>query len=215
MLEHILIKPLEYVARITYLSIYDLTLNYGLSLLVLSVVSYIFMSSIMRLVTRFSERETIIQNIINPQVKKIKMESNGVEQHQRIARLYKRYSYHPILSLRSVVPFLIQLPFLFAAYIMLNNLDVIRGVSFFVINDISKPDSLLFGINLLPFLMTIIYIITVLLTKKSNLRDKMQAMFVAVLFLAILYKASAALIIFWTMNNVLSLIRTIIVKGYN
>lgn len=209
MLENIFILPLEYVAKILYLKIYSLISNYGISLFILSIISNIFMIALMRLVSRFSDRESKMQEILIPQIQKIKSESKGEKRHRRISTLYKRYSYHPIMGMRSAVPVLAQLPFLFAAYVMLNNLEAIKGVSFLLVANLGEPDAILAGIHILPLLMTIVNIATALVTKEFSLREKLQANFIAVFFLVLLYNASSALIIFWTTNNLLLLIRTL------
>jgi membrane protein insertase Oxa1/YidC/SpoIIIJ len=70
-----------------------------------------------------------------------------------LRKLYRRYRYHPILALRSALPLFFQLPFLFAAYHALNGLEELSGVSFWIINDLSKRMRW-FWVQFLPFMMT-------------------------------------------------------------
>lgn len=210
MLEYIFVTPLEYAAKALYLLIYNLTSNYGISLLILSVISNLLMIAAIKAVSRFADRETKIQKILQPQILKIKQESRGEEKHRRITRLYKRYSYHPIYNLRAAIPVFVQLPFLFAAYIMFSRLEAINGVSFLFIGNLKEPDAILAGINLLPFVMTAVNIITALITKDFTLKEKLQANVIAILFLVLLYGAPSALLLFWTTNNVLLLVRTLV-----
>lgn len=96
---------------------------------------------------------------------------------------------------------------------MLSNATYLSGISFGLIKDLSKPDALLFGINLLPFVMTGINIINAFLTPTFSKKDLIQAIFIAILFLVLLYNAISALLIYWTMNNVIFFIRTLLTRS--
>ena len=127
---------LEWFMRFVYLGLVDLTSNYGLSLILLSILSSLAIVPLTKLVSKYSKREGKIQKIIKPQLNKIKAESSGKERYDRTLNLYKRYSYHPILSLRLILPFIVQLPFLIGAYVMLTRLEAINGVSFLFIKNL-------------------------------------------------------------------------------
>ncbi|MBQ7560342.1 MAG: YidC/Oxa1 family membrane protein insertase, partial [Synergistaceae bacterium] len=87
------------------------------------------------------------------------------------------------------------------------------GVSFFGIKDLSKPDALLAGINILPILMTFFNILATLTTKKFTKRERVQAFVIAALFLVMLYNAPSALLIYWTTNNFIMLLKNIDISG--
>ena len=203
-----ILTPVRVATENVYLFIYAVTGNYGIALLVLSGLSFVLMSGLMAFVGKFAARETKLQEILGPQLRKIKQESRGRERHDRIAGLYRRYRYHPILALRSLVPVFVQLPFLFAAYFMLSELEDIHNQSFLFIRDLSAPDALLAGLNLLPILMTVANIGTALITRGFGTREKVQAGVIAVMFFVLLYSKSSALLLFWTTNNVISLTKT-------
>ena len=126
---------------------------------------------------------------------------SGAEQHKKLQRLYKRYAYHPVLAIRSVTGIILQLPFLMAAYFMLDSLPNIIGESWWIISDLSEPDELLGGVNFLPILMTAINLVGAFSVKDFSRKDKIQAAVVAILFLILLYDAPSALLIYWTCNN--------------
>jgi hypothetical protein len=155
----------------------------------------------MRWASRIQKDEKHLQDILRPQIDKIKGECEGAEQHLRIANLYRSYAYHPVMAVRSVVTIALQIPFLIAAYYMLSELPVIKGRPFLIISDLSQPDGLLFGLNLLPILMTGINLISACTTPSFGKREKVHAGVIALLFLILLYYAPSALLIFWTCNN--------------
>lgn len=196
------IYPLECVYKVLYLALSEsLGNNYGLALVFLSMVTYFLMRPLMKYAGKFQADEKNIQAVLTPQLAAIKENFTGAEQHKKIQRLYKRYAYHPILAVRSVAGIIFQLPFLIAAYFMLENLTDIIGQSWWVIDDLSSPDELLNGINLLPFMMTGINIVSASFVKDFSRRDKIQASVIAILFLVLLYDAPSALLIYWTCNN--------------
>ena len=77
-----------------YLNIFDITSNYGLSLVLLSLFLYVVLFPISRKAQHIQNKEREIQTVIMPQIAKIKETYSGQEQYERIQRLYYRYSYH-------------------------------------------------------------------------------------------------------------------------
>lgn len=206
MLFKFVISPFAYFLKSIYFEIYSIINDYGISLLFLSIVTSIIIKILNIICSGSSRRENLIRKILNPQINKIKIESKGIERHIRIKNLYKRYDYNPIYAFRSIIPFVIQLPFLFAAYYMLSELQVLEGKTFLLIQDLSKPDGLINGFNFLPILMTIINILAGLLSTQLLKKEKIQALFIASLFLLLLYNAPSSLLIYWTFNNFIFLI---------
>lgn len=209
-----ILYPLIWILQIAFLSLTQVIGSYGLALIFLSLITSLIMAWLGRLIKRYPEREALVHSLMLPKLKEIKTDSNPQDRHQKTVALYKKYNYHPILALRSAFPLFLQLPFLFAAYHMLSSLDVLQGVSFWLIRDLSAPDALLAGINLLPIIMTVVNITTALLTTTFSPKDKAQAFVIAGLFLILLYNAASALLVYWTMNNIIFLIRTMLMKKH-
>ena len=185
--------------------------NYGPALLALSLLTSIILSPLEGIARKYEIKEKLIQSIIIPQINKIKQQYKGAERSQRISRLYYRYAYNPLYAVRSAFGILIQLPFLFGAYMMLSAYEPIKGHHFGPIKDLSLQDGLLFGINVLPFLMTFINLCTIYVRRHiMTMRDMVQAGLIALFFLVLLYTAPAALLIYWTGNNAISLIKSFI-----
>ncbi len=199
---NIVFKPFIVALNFLFVSLYNLTGNYGYSLIIMSFVTSLLMAGFRYILRTYPDREQNLQRILEPQLDKIKQESTGHDRHKRIMGLYNRYGYHPIFALRSAIPVFIQLPFLFAAFYVLNNFSDLAGESFFLLKDLSKPDNLKFGVNLLPFLMTLVNIFSSFLTPGFNKKARGQAIGIALFFLILLYSSASALLLYWTMNNV-------------
>ena len=207
-----ILYPLIIGYRFIFLCLYSFTHNYGIALILLSIITSVVINFFNKLLKVYPDRQAQIQTILQPQIEQIKSSYKGEKRQKRIVTLYKKYRYHPILSLRSAVPLLIQLPFLLAAYYMLSNAEFLHEISFGIIKDLSKPDALLFGFNLLPIIMTAINIITAIITPNFSKKDLIQAVFIALLFLVLLYNSVSSLLLYWTMNNVIFFLKTVITK---
>lgn len=204
--------------KLAYFGIFELIQSFvkvpGIALLVLSLVSVSLMLPLEKIVKPIIAREHLMESILSPQVMSIKNSLSGGEQHEALKRLYKRYRYSPIYSIRSTFGILIQLPFLLGAFLMLSDYDGLKDVSFGAIKDLGAPDGLLFGFNLLPLLMTIINILTAWISRLQR-KEFIQSLFISIVFLSILYNSPSALLIYWTANNFLHLIRAIIDRCSN
>lgn len=199
------IFPIELIYKYIYLALYLLIHDYGLALLALSLLNYFLLMPLNKLVRGISETENQMQQILAPQLKMIKESSHAEERQQRIQNLYGRYSYHPIFALRNVFPLLIQLPFLMAVYFMVSSLPDLDNVSFLFISNLAQADGILWGVNLMPIVMTLVSLVNACFIVKLSAPQKKQAVLVALLFLALLYSAPSALLVYWTMNNILIL----------
>ena len=195
------------IFRNLYLYYFELTQSHIPALLLLSLTTSALMFLLNWLFRVYPKREATTQSILTSQIREIKARYRGAEAQLKIHDLFRRYRYHPIYALRSALPLFFQLPFLFAAYHALSDLPALSGIRFGIIADLSLPDAMILGYNVLPFLMTGINLLTALLNPAFRFKEKLQAIFIALFFLALLYKAPAALLIYWTANNFIFLLR--------
>ncbi|MDR0876871.1 MAG: YidC/Oxa1 family membrane protein insertase, partial [Treponema sp.] len=157
------------------------------------------------------ERDT--QKRLAPGVAKIKAVFKGDEQYMILSTYYRQNHYHPVYTLRSTFGLLIQIPFFIAAYSYLSNLEALKGAAFLFIKDLGAPDALIplgGGINALPMVMTLINIIAgAIYTRGFPLKDKIQLYGMALIFLVLLYNSPAGLVVYWTLNNIFSLLKNL------
>ncbi len=204
-----LFSPLIKVYEILFRFTYDITGNYGLSLILLSFLTFIVLNPFNKKAQQIQNREHKIQAVLAPQIEKIKKMYSGREQYENLQWLYQRYSYHPLYAIRSALGLLFQLPFLTAAYYMLSGLGEIKGISWGIIPNLGSPDHLLNGINVLPFVMTTVTIVYAFVMPGISKKERMQTIGIGLFFLILLYSAPSALLIFWTCNLIWSLLENI------
>ncbi len=199
------IQPLESLMAWLYASFYDLTGNYGVSIILLSLAVNAILLPLYAIADRLKDNEKQEKEKMAAELENISNYS-GAEKYYYTREIYRRHGYHPLKSLRVALGFLIQVPFFIAAYLFLGHYENFSGVGFLFIKDLSRPDALLKGINILPFVMTGINLISAFVfTRGTDKSEKVQLYALSALFLGLLYNSPAALVLYWTMNNVFSL----------
>ena len=207
---HSLFEPLIKIYKLLYLFAYDMTGNYGVALILLSFFTFIVLYPFNKKAQQLQNKEHKIQAVLTPQVATIKKQYDGREQYEQLQWLYQRYGYHPLYAIRSALGFIFQIPFLTAAYYMLSRLAEIQGVAWGVISDLGAPDHLLAGINLLPFVMTLVTCVYAFVMPKISKKERLQTIAIGFFFLLLLYTAPSALLIFWTCNLLWSLLDSVL-----
>lgn len=214
MLYELFFQPIVTIFKYLYLALFSMTGKLGLSLILMSIVVNILLRPFSAWASKIQEKERRIQEILAPQIAEIKRKYHGAEQHSELSELYKRYAYNPLYAIRSGMDLFIQLLPLSAAYVMLSSLTILQGQSFAGISDLSRPDGLIFGINLLPIAMTVINFLTTLTTERFTRRERIQAFVIAILFFTLLYNAPSALLVYWTSNNFIMLLKNLYAKTF-
>jgi YidC/Oxa1 family membrane protein insertase len=184
----------------------------GISVLAISAVVSFLCLPLYAIADRRQEAERTLQKKLKPKIDKIKSVFKGDEQYMILSTYYRQNHYHPLYALRSSAGLLIQIPFFIAAYSYLSHLETLRGASFLFIRDLGAPDASIApgGVNFLPLLMTAINCAAgAIYTRGFPLRDKIQVYGTSALFLLLLYNSPAGLVMYWTMNNVFSLLKNV------
>lgn len=216
---NIIISPIKTILEL-FFNFFSKITNNGLAVIGLSFVVTLFCLPLYIVAEQWQEEERRIQAKLKPGVERIKKAFKKDEQYMILTTYYKQNHYHPIMALRSSFSLLIQIPFFIAAYSFLSNVDALKGYSFLFIKDMGAQDALLklgnIHINVLPVAMTLINCISgTIYSKGHELKEKLQIYIMAAVFLVLLYTSPSGLVLYWTMNNVLSLVKNIFYKLKN
>lgn len=219
-LYQIFITPLVQLTEFFYSLFFEVTGNQGIAVIGLSFVVTIFTLPLYMVAEQWQETERNIQKKLKPGVERIKSTFKGDEQYMVLSTFYRENHYHPIYALRSSFSLLIQIPFFIAAYNFLSNLEPLKNYSFLFIKSFGEPDATFhigsFAVNVLPIAMTIINCVAGFIYSKGHpLSEKIQIYACAAVFLLLLYNSPAGLVVYWTMNNILSLVKNIFYKIKN
>lgn len=222
-LYYIIISPIEAIVEWVFNFVINKISFVGVigAVLGVSIVINFLALPLYNIADRLQEKERNIAKFLEFRVKKIKKAFKGDEQFMMLSEYYRQNNYHPLYVLRSSLSILIEIPFFIAAYHYLSNNEALKGASFWIFNDLGAPDeffslrlgSFVFGIHILPILMTVINFISgAIYTKNATFREKVQLYVVAVIFLVLLYNSPSGLVIYWILNNVFSLFKNIVMK---
>ena len=216
-LYNILVYPIEMFVEFVYAFFDKGFKNPGLSIAAISVIINLLALPLYNIADSLQKKERDVRIRLQPGITRIKRAFKGDEQYLMLSTFYKQNNYHPAYALRSSLSLIIQVPFFIAAYHFLSHLEQLQGQSFSFIPNLGAPDALLalggISINVLPLLMTLINVIAgAIYTKGFPLRDKVQLYGMAGLFLVLLYTSPAGLVLYWTLNNIVSLIKNLFYK---
>jgi YidC/Oxa1 family membrane protein insertase len=201
-----LIEPIRLALLAVLEQAYRLTGNHGVSLFVLSVTFNLVLAPAYHWAERMQRRERTLQAAMKPKIAEFKSAFKGQERHMMMSALYRQHGYHPAYALRSLAPLFIQIPFFIATFGLLSHYKPFEGVSFLIFADLSRPDALAGGANVMPFVMTALNLLALALYSKSA-ADRIQGFVVALVFLALLYDSPVGLVLYWTFNNAISVVK--------
>ncbi len=207
----ILIEPIRSVLLFVLEQAYASTGSYGLSIIALSLAFNLALLPAYHLAEKVQNREREIQRRMAPKIKEFKFAFKGEERYWMMRALYRQHGYHPVYALRGLLPMAIQIPFFIATFGLLSHYRPIQGEGFLMIEDLGRPDHLLFGLNVLPIVMTALNVLAVhLYSWQLPLREKVQSYVIALIFLVLLFKSPAGLVLYWAVNNLISVFKSFI-----
>jgi YidC/Oxa1 family membrane protein insertase len=202
--------------------LYKLIPNYGVAIILLTL----FTKLIFFPLTIKSSESTAKMASLNPKMQEIRarLKDKPDKMNQEIAALYKREGINPMSG---CLPLLLQLPIFFALYDLLNTHFELRGALFIPgwIPDLSVPESVLdFGftiplvnwssLRLLPLIMLGTQLLSGKITQPAGAGDqqggmnmKLMTYALPIVFLFILYDMPSGLVLYWTVQNVLSIVQ--------
>ena len=229
-LYYMTIRPLEILFETVFFAVYGRIGKPFATLLALSLIVNILVFPLYRRADKLQSEQREREKAMESRISHIKKTFKGDEKVMMLQAYYRICDYKPVYALRGVSSLFLQIPFFIAAFRFLSGVSVLKGMpsillSFihnpygpvYLIKDLGLPDGALslFGhpINILPILMTLINIISGTVYSKGHLRkEKIQLYVTALVFLVLLYNSPAGLVIYWTFNNLFSLLKNVVQK---
>ncbi|MFW2403834.1 MAG: YidC/Oxa1 family membrane protein insertase, partial [Gammaproteobacteria bacterium] len=195
----------------------------GWSIILLSLAVKILMLPLTKYADSLQASVNRTQALLQPQIDEIKKNYKGEEGHERILAVYKEHGVNPLYTMKSLLGFLLQIPIFIAAFDMLGENIALDGASLWWIDDLAKPDNWIalpftlpfFGgyLNLLPILMTGVTLLTSWkqtdphLTPELERAQTQRLYLMAGAFFLLFYTFPAGMVLYWTTNNVLHLVK--------
>ena len=200
-------KPLLWVLNFFYGYLH----NYGWAIILLTILVKIVFWPL----THKSYKSMKDMQKLQPKMAKIreKYKDNREQMNQEMMALYKTYKVNPM---GGCLPMVIQIPVFFALYSLLGYAIELRHAPFMLwITDLAAPDRLPIGIPI-PYVGEGIPVLTLLMGASMFIQQKMtpttgdptQAkimLFLPVVFTFMFINFAAGLVLYWLVNNVLSI----------
>lgn len=221
---------LESILKFLLNLFYSLIPNYGVAIILVTVL----IKALLFPLTKKSSLSTARMAELQPKMQELqaKYKNNPQKLNQEMAEFYKRENYNPMSG---CLPLLIQFPLFIAMYNLFNNHFDLRGAMFIPgwINDLSLPESIVnFGNFRVPIVgwndlraLPIIYLFSQLLYGKftqspqsaqpnSQQASQMKLMMygMPIMFFFILYDVPAGLLIYWIVNNIITIIQQMVIN---
>lgn len=200
--------------------LYSLVKNYGLAIIILTIILKALLSPLMVNSMKSSQKMRSLQPKLSELQTKYKDKPEIL--NQKTMELYKKAGFNPMAG---CLPMLLQMPFLFAMYQLLDRMFELKGASFLWIKDLAMPDALITfnftipllninSLNILPIVMVISQIFQSLLTPgmESNPQTKMMLWLMPLMFFFFFYNVSSGLVLYWTVMNLLGIIQQLIMN---
>lgn len=198
---------------------YKIIPNYGVAIILLTV----FIKLILYPLTKKSMDSTAKMSTLGPKMEemKVKYQDNPQKLNEEMAKLYQQEKINP---LGGCLPMLLQFPIFIALYGLLNKHFELRGAMFIPgwITDLSMPDTVFTfpfnipflgnGLHILPIIYTASMIYSMKFTQtggtpQNNSTMKFMTWGMPLIFFFVLYDAPSGLILYWTVQNFLSIVQ--------
>lgn len=215
-LYNFLIYPIYLFIEVFFTLLFSRTENILLSVFTVSLIINIIILPVCIYSNKIYKENLIIKNKLQSKIDSIKKNFKGNEKIFLLNELYKKNNYSLFFELKPTLYILLQIPFFIASCIFFSQLLILDNVSLWRIQNVLQPDNLIhinnLTFNILPIIMTFISIIsTEIYIKTENDNKKRLSMYLtAFVFLIVLYNTSALLVLYWICNNIISLIKNII-----
>ena len=189
------------------------TNNFGWAIIVVTLIINLalfpFRLSSLKSARRMQKLQPQIQ-AINARYKNISIrDPKKAEQNQEVMDLYKKEGVNPV---GGCLPMLIQLPFFYAFYRVLNIAIELRHAPLLWVPDLSSPESL--PIHLLPIILIASQFLQQRMTPAAGVDPSQQRMMMMMpLFFGFMfYYASSGLVLYWLTGNLVGIAQQLLIN---
>jgi YidC/Oxa1 family membrane protein insertase len=183
--------------------------DYGVAILVLTTIIRVVLWPLQSKANQ-SMRKTAV---LGPKMQELreKYKDDPTRMNQEVMKLYKQYGINPV---GGCLPMVIQIPIFFGLYQMLGQAVELRNQKFLWVPDLSQPDTVAhlpvlgWPINIIPLCMAATQIWLMAMTPKTgDATQRRVMMFTPLIFLFICYNFAAALALYYTAQNLFSILQ--------
>jgi YidC/Oxa1 family membrane protein insertase len=201
------VEPFSILILMGFTQLYKLIPNYGVVIIIFSVLIKLILNPL----TKRSTRSMKEMQLLQPKIAELraKFEKDPQRLNQETMKLYKEHGVNP---LGGCLPVLLQMPLLFALFVVFGSTIELRQAPFVLwIKDLSVADTIVrlpagIPLNILPLVMGV----TMFFQQKMTMTDpKQKAMIylMPVIFTFMFYSFPSGLTLYYSLFNILSLVQ--------
>ena len=190
-------------------AIHALVPSWGMSIVIMTICIKLIFWPLTAKATKSQKRMSSIQGPMAELKEKFK--DNPQKMQQETLKLFKEHQVNPVAG---CLPMLVQMPIFLGLFYMLRSASELRHESFLWISDLSQADTIFeisgFPINLLPLIMGGTMFLQMSMMPINPSADPVQQKifkFLPFVFLVFLYSFSAGLVLYWTVQNILTILQ--------
>jgi YidC/Oxa1 family membrane protein insertase len=185
--------------------------NYGVAIIILTIILRAILWIPQTKANLSAKRMQAVAPLMKETQEKFK--DNPEKLNKEMLKIYQDYGVNPV---GGCLPLLIQFPIFLGFFYMLQGAVELRHESFLWIGDLAQPDTVFvipgldFPINLMPLIMAAtMYYSMAMAPQPAGVDNPMMKVmkFMPLLFLLFCYNYASALSVYWTMQNVLSMVQ--------
>jgi membrane protein insertase Oxa1/YidC/SpoIIIJ len=208
-LNNFFIHSLLQIYGSVFAQIYSIVPDVGWAIVLFGFAINLLLLPVYYQMERASQKGSKTLDAMNAEIARIRAHYKGRERYYYTRAIFRQFNYRPINVIFSSGDLYLQVLVFATVYRFIASLDLIFGSRFYIISDLSQPDHLLFGTNLLPLIMTFFNVVSAVLYSGDKAKRR-NAFILAGLFLVLLYRSPSGLVLYWTFNNAFSLVRNFI-----
>ena len=189
--------------------IHGLVPSWGWSIILMTICIKLLFWPLTAKASRSQKRMAKIQGPMSELKEKYK--DNPQKMQQETIKLFREHRINPVAG---CLPILVQMPIFLGLFYMLRTASELRHEPFFWVADLSQPDTVMevagFPINILPIIMGVTMFLQMHMMPVSPTADPVQQKifkFMPLVFLVFLYNFSSGLVLYWTVQNLLTIIQ--------
>ncbi|TVP75079.1 MAG: membrane protein insertase YidC [Puniceicoccaceae bacterium] len=196
-------------------AIYAVVPSWGWSIVIMTICIKLIFWPLTAKASRSQKRMSKIQAPMAELKEKYK--DNPQKMQQETLKLFREHQVNPVAG---CLPMLVQMPIFLGLFYMLRTASELRHEPFLWVSDLSMPDTLFevggFPINILPLIMAFTMYFQMSMMPVSPTADPMQQKifkFLPFVFLVFLYNFSSGLVLYWTVQNILTVVQQKIINS--
>ncbi len=205
--------------------------SWGLAVILFAALLRLLLTPIDLAMNRVQNRVREIESKLAPRLEEIKENYDGEQAHRLLMLVHEEAGVSPFYKLKPLLGSLVQIPILIAVFNALGEMPQMNGQSFLWIENLAYPDAIVrfrFSIpmlgdtlNLLPFLLAAVTVLSVSVLKMSNMTETQQKchnrniVLMAIAFFILFYPFPAVMVLYWAFANIFQTIQQRVIRKYS